>query len=157
MPPEDGRQISRTDQCSAGPFEPERCHHHYRRPGSTANLPEETGRGREETADRRRWRLSCLAPYRGPYRLPCVDAYRLETIGGEFALKPRCERPRLEHHQYSIRRVLPDHFGTEFWVRQALAAANPLAVLPLPEIAVSFNDTSHLAYWSMAVLRNARC
>jgi hypothetical protein len=92
----------------------------HRRRAFAANLPEEPGRGREETADRRRWRLSCLAPYRVPYRLPCGDAYRLETIGGAFALQPSCARPGLEHHQSGIRRVLPDHFGAEFWVRQAL-------------------------------------
>jgi hypothetical protein len=33
------------------------------------------------------------------------------AIGGEFATKPSCERPGLEHRQYGILRVLPYHFG----------------------------------------------
>jgi hypothetical protein len=43
------------------------------------------------------------------------------AIDGEFAIKPSCEWPGLEHRQYGFRRVLPYHFGDE--VRQAHAAA----------------------------------
>jgi hypothetical protein len=53
-------------------------------------------------------------------RMPCVGADLRETIGGEFAVKPSCERPGLEHHQCCIRCVSSDCFGDRFWMRVAL-------------------------------------
>ena len=63
-------------------------------------------------------------------RMPCVDAHRWQACGRQLVVKPGRERPGLEHHKHRIRRVLADRFGHHPRMRQALAAPDPLAVLP---------------------------